>query len=174
MILSKWMDAVGCRITSGSDYLWNCYGSHAYSLDSDTDSICVSVIFNRQDQTVFEITLCDTEQGLAWRWIDPKRRAQHDEECARRQVNDVAWDQVEYVNLETADQILEQVVKMTQPTPTDEVDVPVDLDRDMLFDAMLLAHERNITLNQLINEALREAVEEYERDPTGMQHRVER
>jgi hypothetical protein len=41
--------------------------------------------------------------------------------------------------------------------------VEVDLEHDLLFQLMLLAHKQDITLNQLVNKILREFVDDYER-----------
>jgi len=32
--LKQWMEVVNYRITEGSQFQWECYGSHAYTLDS--------------------------------------------------------------------------------------------------------------------------------------------
>jgi hypothetical protein len=37
---------------------------------------------------------------------------------------------------------------------------------------MKLAHERDMTFNQLVEEALRTAIEEHKRDPEGMKQRA--
>ena len=46
--------------------------------------------------------------------------------------------------------------------------VELNLDKEMLYELMLMAHERDITLNQLIEEALREFIKlnqpQYEAD----------
>jgi hypothetical protein len=42
--------------------------------------------------------------------------------------------------------------------------IELNLDKELLFDLMLMAHERDITLNQLIEEALREFIKQYEAD----------
>ena len=39
-----------------------------------------------------------------------------------------------------------------------KVDVVLDLDKDLLYELMLMAHERDITLNQLIETILREYI----------------
>jgi hypothetical protein len=40
--------------------------------------------------------------------------------------------------------------------------IELNLDKELLFDLMLMAHERDITLNQLIEEALREFIKQYD------------
>jgi hypothetical protein len=39
-----------------------------------------------------------------------------------------------------------------------KVDVVLDLEHNLLYELMLMAHERNITLNQLIETILREYI----------------
>ena len=39
-----------------------------------------------------------------------------------------------------------------------KVDVVLDLDKDLLYELMLMAHERDITLNQLIENILSEYI----------------
>ena len=39
-----------------------------------------------------------------------------------------------------------------------KVDVVLDLEQDLLYELMLMAHERDITLNQLIETILREYI----------------
>jgi predicted HicB family RNase H-like nuclease len=50
----------------------------------------------------------------------------------------------------------------TENVDTQET-IEIDLEHDLLFQLMLLAHEQDITLNQLINKALREFIDEYEK-----------
>lgn len=40
--------------------------------------------------------------------------------------------------------------------------ITVELDRDLLFQLMMMAHERDITLNQLVEEILQRALQEAE------------
>lgn len=42
--------------------------------------------------------------------------------------------------------------------------IELNLDKELLFDLMLMAHERDITLNQLIEEVLRLFIEEQEKN----------
>ena len=41
-----------------------------------------------------------------------------------------------------------------------KVDVVLDLEHDLLYELMLMAHERDITLNQLVEEILRVFIEQ--------------
>ena len=54
------------------------------------------------------------------------------------------------------------------------VQVPLDLDKETIYEFMMLAHERDMTLNELVEEALRQAIAEFERDPEGMKAKAEK
>jgi hypothetical protein len=54
------------------------------------------------------------------------------------------------------------------------VSMAVDFTDEELLKYMKLAHERDMTFNQFIEEALRAAIEDYNRDPEGMKARAER
>jgi hypothetical protein len=51
--------------------------------------------------------------------------------------------------------------------------MPVDFTDEELLKYMKMAHERDMTFNQFVEEALRQAIEEHKRDPEGMKARVE-
>ena len=52
--------------------------------------------------------------------------------------------------------------KLAQKRKQKEVIVPMELSRDILADLAVMAHEQDITLNQLINKALKLAIKEGE------------
>jgi len=45
------------------------------------------------------------------------------------------------------------------------------LPKDDMFELMRLAHERDMTLNELVEEALRNFIADYEADPEGFEAR---
>lgn len=48
-------------------------------------------------------------------------------------------------------------------TTDNRVIMKIDLEQDLLFQLMLLAHEQDITLNQLVERILREFIDEHEK-----------
>jgi hypothetical protein len=50
--------------------------------------------------------------------------------------------------------------------------MPVDFSDEELLKYMKLAHERDMTFNQFVEEALRAAIEDYNRDPEGTKQRA--
>ena len=71
--MKEWMDLVDYRITEGSDYGWQCYGSNAYMMDSwngEQDGHSFTVIFDTKDQTVYEVQAHDYVHNRAYRMIN--------------------------------------------------------------------------------------------------------
>jgi hypothetical protein len=107
--------------------------------------------------------------------INPDYVKKHEKEAKNRGVNmNEAWDMVEYVDLEVDDDFIQKclAIKAGEDYSTD-ISVPIDLPDDILLEAALNAHRQNITLNEYINQALREMIDEYNRDPEGVKARAE-
>jgi len=164
--LKDFMETVDYKVTEGSDYGWQCYGPNAYRLDSwnqEQDGHSVSIIFDTRTHVVYEATVYDYKREHAYRLINPEYVEAHRNESAERDVlENQAWDDVDYVDLETLEDFLEKARAIVADEDYDtRVQVPVDFSDEELLTYMKLAHERDITFNQLVEEALREAIEKY-------------
>lgn len=165
-LLEQWMKACDYRITEGSEYTWDCYGHEAYCLDSwngDQNGHSFSVIFDKQNQVVYELQAHDYERNRAYRWFNPEFREACFNDAKQRGVNfKEAWDDLEYVELEVLEDFFDKMTAIYQGNEYDvRVQVPLDLDDDLLFDLMKMAHERDITLNQMVEEVLKLAIEKH-------------
>ena len=60
-------------------------------------------------------------------------------------------------------ELIQRVNLMSEEILDGKSTVELNLDKELLFDLMLMAHERDITLNQLIEETLRLFIEEQEK-----------
>jgi predicted HicB family RNase H-like nuclease len=82
-------------------------------------------------------------------------------EAKRRDVNkDTAWDDVNYIDLEVDDDFIQKCLAIKAGEDYDtRIQVPLDLSDEMLYNMMKLAHEQDVTLNQLVEQVLREAIE---------------
>ncbi len=161
--LKEWMEVTGFRVTEGSDYLWNCYGSNAYRMDSwngEQDGYTASIVFDTRTQEVYEVSAYDYQRNRAYRLINPDYIERHRNEAADQGVNfDEAWDDVNYTDLETDEDMLEKIRGIFSGEDYDtRVQVPVDFSDEELLCYMKLAHERDITFNQLVEEALTAAI----------------
>jgi hypothetical protein len=106
--------------------------------------------------------------------INPNYASAHATETTNRGVTDEAWEDVNYVDLECDDDFMQKALAIAEGEDYDtRVSVPVDFTDEELLKYMKMAHERDITLNQLIEEALRAAIEDYKRDPEGMKAKTQ-
>ena len=163
--LKDFMKTVDYRITEGSDYCWQCYGHNAHMLDSwngDQAGHSLTVIFDTKTQTVYEAQAHDYVRQRAYRLVNPDFKAAHDREANQRDVNlNQAWDDVDYIDLETVEDFLEKAQAIVANEDYDtRVQVPVDFSDEELLTYMKMAHERDMTFNEFIETALRQVIDE--------------
>ena len=161
--MKEWMELVDYRITEGSNYMWQCYGSNAYALDSwngEQDGHSFTVIFDTKDQTVYEVQAHDYVHNRAYRMINPDFQKKAKKEARKRNSDkDNAWDDVNYIDLEVDDDFIQKCLSIKAGENYDtRVSVPLELDDDQLFELMRIAHEQDITLNYLVENILRNVI----------------
>jgi len=178
--LKEWMELTDYKITEGSDYGWGCYGPNSFTLDSwngvhGKGGYSFSIIFSTKSQKVYEVSVCDYTNDRAYRMINPKYQEKHRKEAESRGVNlNEAWDEINYIDLEVDDDFIQKSlsIKAGEDYSTD-ISIPIDLPDEVLLEAALNAHRQNITLNEYINNALRNMIDEYALDPDGIKARAE-
>jgi hypothetical protein len=176
--LKQWMEVVNYRITEGSEYGWNCYGYKAYMLDSwngEQDGHSFTIVFDTETQLVYEVQAHDYVNNRAYRMVNPEyKEAQQAKAKEMGTFANQAWEDVDYIDLEVEDDWLEKATAIANEEDYDDrVQIPVDFSDEELLKYMKLAHERDMTFNQLVEQALREAIEEYKRDPEAMKQRAQ-
>jgi len=167
--IKEWMELVDYKITEGSNYGWSCYGPYSYTLDSwngvhGKGGYSFSIIFSNKSQKVYEVSMCDYTNNRAYRMINSKFQKKHEAESLARNVNpNEAWDEVNYIDLDVDDDFIQKALAIRAGEDYDtRVLVPVDFSDEDLLQYMKLAHERDITFNELVEEALRLAIDEFE------------
>ena len=163
MTLKDFMETVNYRITEGSDYQWTCFGDNAYTLDSwngDQDGHSVSVVFDTTTQVVYTVSAYDYIANRAYRWMNPEFVEAYKAECEGRDCVDTAWDDVAYTDLDVEADFLEKARAIVAGTEYDtRVMIPLDLDKDTMYDIMKRAHEADVTLNRYIETLLQSAID---------------
>jgi len=153
--LKQFMEIVNYRICEGSP--WNGFAPGAYSLDywnGDQDGHSLAIVFNTTDQTVYTVQACDYKNNRAYRFTHPEHRKDLDKE---------AWDDVSWCDLDVEDDWLEKAQAIVDGRDYDtRVQVPLELGEDELFRLMSMAHERDITLNQLVTEIIQRVIDREE------------
>jgi hypothetical protein len=164
--IKEWMELVDYRITEGSAYGWQCYGSDAYALDSwngEHDGHSFTIIFDTKTQIVYEVQAHDYVHNRAYRMVNPDFAKKMKKEAKHRDVNkDEAWEDVNYVDLDVDDDFIQKCLAIRAGEDYDtRVSVPLELDDAMLFDLMKMAHEHDVTLNQMVEIVLRQVIDQH-------------
>lgn len=160
--IEDFLQTVNYRITGGSDYGWRCFGANARFLDSEAgrDQAGASMIFDEVTQTVYQVTAHDYRQQRAYRWTHPDWVDQHQQEMTNRGIPDQAWDTVAYTDLESAQDMLTKTQAIVTGRVYDtRIEVPLDMTDDERLRLMTMAHEQDITLNQLVEQILTQAIQ---------------
>ena len=152
------------KIVGGSEYGWNCYPT-ARMLDYESDFAYVSVIYSTETQEIYEAdvsikTEAWEEDQRPYRWLNPEYKDIMITEAKSRNVKwKRAWDDVKWVDLETEEDFLEKAKAIFNGLEHDKrIQVPLDLDDDVMLRLCMEAHKRDITLNQMVEEILEKLI----------------
>lgn len=159
--LKEFLEATNYNITGGSDYGWQCFGPNARYLDCDIEhKFSTNCIFDSVTKTVYTIEAWDYDNNREYRWINPEYREVLKAECEEREcLFEESSDGRKFIDLEVDEDILEKITAMHRGEDYDtRVKVPVDFSDEELLKYMKLAHEMDMTFNQFVELALREAM----------------
>ena len=166
--LKEWMELVDYKITEGSDY--NAFSSDTYSLNSwsgTQDGYSFDIVFDTKTQTVYQVVACDYLLNRAYRLVHPMYKDQV-------QADEQAWDDTNWIDLEVDDDFIQKSLAIKAGEDYDNrVQIELDIPEADLLLYMKEAHKRDMTFNEFIEEALKAAIEDFERDPEGMKARAE-
>jgi hypothetical protein len=167
MKLSQINEAMNHRITSGSEYNWQCFPDARF-LDYESDFAHVSVLYSTVDQTVYQAEVSVKreawdEDKKPYRWLNPDYKDSLYKESEKRQVDtDIAWDDVKWIDLEMAEDFLEKATAIFNGEECDtRVKVEFDLDDRSILKLATEAHKRDITLNKMIEIILQEVIDRH-------------
>jgi hypothetical protein len=180
--LKEFMEVVDYRVTEGSDFTWDCFGndSKPYTLsvwNGDQDGWSFNITFDTGTQDVYMVESCDYKNQRAYRLINPDWQNAYREYAKKHNPEyiDQAWDDVDYVDLESDDDWIQKALSIKAGEDYDtRVSIPLNIPEDQLLLFFKAAHERDITFNEFIEEALKSAIADFERDPEGLKQRAQR
>jgi len=162
--IEKFLRLVEYKITDSDTYLWSCYGDNVRTLDywngSHTDSVSININFDTKNQTVYEMQAWDGKNEREYRWIHPDFAKAYKKESKKRGLkyrNSI--DDRKFIDLEVEEDMLEKAGAIYLGEDYDtRITVPLTLDDDEVFQMMKIAHERDITLNELVEQVLLEEI----------------
>ena len=165
--LKEWMELVNYRITEGDTWLGHSGNAHHLSSWNGIHGAggwSANIVFDTRDQTVYQVEVCDYTNDRAYRIINPLHKEDYNAEDPA--FRDQAWDDVNYIDLEVDDDWIQKASAIVAGEDYDtRVSVPLEFSNEELLKYMTMAHERDLTFNQFIEEALREAIKDFEKDP---------
>jgi hypothetical protein len=164
--LKEWMEVVDYRITEGDQYYTGLFGNDAscYCLSAwngDHDGYSFSIVFDTNTQVVYSVEACDYKNERAYRLINSDfSTAFHKNSHV---YDNQAWDSVNFIDLDVDDDWIQKALAIKSGKQYDtRVQVPLELDDSEMFKLMTLAHERDITLNQLVAEILWDQIKKHD------------
>ncbi len=170
--MREFLETFNYHISEGGEFQWRCYGSNAYAISTwngvhDKGGWSGNIVFDTVNQTVYEVEVCDYTNERAYRMINPDYKKAYTQEAKSRGSNAYqAWDGVDFVDLESDTDWFEKAQAIVEGREYDtRVSIPLEIPEDELMVLFKMAHERDITFNQLAAEAIKAALEEFEQDP---------
>jgi hypothetical protein len=152
--IKEWMELVDYKITEGGNY--NLFSADAYALSSwngDQDGYSLEIIFDTTTQIVYCVEACDYKHQRAYRLLHPDYK---DEDPAAE-----AWDNINWCDLESDDDFIQKALAIRAGEDYDtRVEISVNLPDDVILQAAMAAHKLDITLNDYINRALADMVDQ--------------
>ena len=166
--MKEWMELVDYKITEGDNYGWSCFGSNSYQLASwngvhGKGGYSFNIVFSTKSHKVYCVEVCDYTNDRAYRMINPDYVKKHEKEAKNRDVNmNEAWDEVDFVDLEVDDDFIQKALAIRDGEDYDtRVQIEVNFDDAELLEYMKIAHDRDITFNELVEIALQEAIDQH-------------
>jgi len=161
--LKDFLEAIQYKITDGSEYLWNCYGHNARSMDywngkTGEDGRTVTAVFDTQTQVVYQMEAWDQSTDVAYRWIHPDYIEVVKDEAKSRNVDfEKSIDDNKFTDLEVEEDILNKALAIVAGEDYDKrIMVTLTLGKDEEHLLMKLAHEADMSLNKFVEHILRE------------------
>ena len=141
-------------------YCWDSFGKFAnltYIEVENASEEILSFIYDYRTQEVFLIHL-STDDTTHYQWVSKNHFEKYNEECIKRgyDVNKVYDDSdIVYINVDDETQILQQISSIFENITANNLsNLDFVLDDDLILPLAKMAHERDITLNQLITEII--------------------
>ena len=167
--LKQFFEVSNYRISEGSDYGWDCFGPNAYTLDAwngvhGTGGWSISIVFDTNNQTVYDVSVCDYKTDNAYQLINPNFIEKYNEESKKRGYSThFAYDEVKFIELTVDADWLEKAYAIVNSKPYDNrIKVEINLSDDELLQCMKYAHELDITFNEFVNQILQNFINKKE------------
>ena len=164
MTLHDFFSIFDYKVTDGSEFLWSCFGQHARCIELTSDDVVGWVVFSKVTQEIFQAEVYNESALVAYRWMPDASRQAFVAECTQRNVPlSEAWDGCDFIDVGSLEEFMNHAKRLIDGENLDVNDeVEVKLSHDVIIALTMEAHRRNITLNEMMNIALREMLDKIE------------
>jgi hypothetical protein len=162
--LKDFLETIDYKITEGSEYGWKCYGENTHRIERQTGDHMgntVTCVFDTKEHFVYEMEAWDNANDRVYRWIHPDYIKAYKKACKKHDVKfENAFDNVNFTDLDVEADILEKARAISNEEEYDtRIQMAVDFTDEDMLQYMKLAHQLDITFNELVERALREAID---------------
>jgi hypothetical protein len=162
--LKDFLETIDYKITEGSEYGWKCYGENTHRIErqsGDHMGNTVTCVFDTREHFVYEMEAWDNVNNRVYRWIHPDYIKAYKKACKKHDVRfENAFDDVNFTDLDVEADILEKARAISNEEEYDtRIQMAVDFTDEDMLQYMKLAHQLDITFNELVERALREAID---------------
>jgi hypothetical protein len=186
--IKEFIELIDFQIHGSDEHMWQCFGENAWYLDHNdpnTDDVSkkrysLHIIYDINTQFVYTMEVWDYQRNTILKWIHPDYINDYDQECCSRGVsNKDRFDPHEVFHfipssrkiMKIADFVINNIdytvgyPELANPNHKLEkdnstVEVEVELEEPLWLELSMMAHERDITLNSLVNELLTNYIKE--------------
>lgn len=161
--MESYIKAIRYKITSGEEFLWNCYGPNARYLESSNDEYHISAIFDTETAQIYEASISSTYSGdIRYRWIDLNYIDACKSEAKSRGVDWMEFSDGQTWHMtDDFDDIIDKISKIPYGEEYDRrVVLSLDLEEDVKEMIETAAALRGISIDEFIEQALRAVIEE--------------
>ncbi len=166
MNIQQVFNAISYRIVESTPFLYHCFGANeprSYSFSNKNNEPCGSFVADAAGR-VYELSVdngaYDDDKTRCYRWVDPDFEEalfaeirEHDSDPT------IAWDEVKYIEIEVEEDILTKTQAICNGLIFDtRIITPVDLTDQEFLMISKMAHERDITLNQMVEHIISEVI----------------
>lgn len=163
MTLSDFFNSVDYKVSGGGRFCWDCFGQLAHTIDATGNlGADASVTFDTGTHMVYTVEVWDSVNDREYRWVNPAFVSVYKNESIRRSVDYTSSiDDRKYIDIEVEQDMLEKLKAIVHGENYDtRIQVPLNLPKTEMLQLMTLAHEQDITFNQLIGNILKDAIME--------------
>lgn len=159
MELKRIFEIFDYKISEGSVYCWNCYGPNARFIDFENEHATASIIIDNTNQFVYEAGIFPKDINKpVYRYIESGFVEAHKKEAEAKGVNHKeAFDNKNYTDLEVVEDFYDKANAIWNNLEYDtRIQVPIDT--DLFYDLAVVAHNRDVTINSLVETILLEVI----------------